>query len=151
MHERVDVVVVGAGVAGLAAGRRLTEAGATTAILEARGRIGGRIHTVRDDRTPIPIELGAEVVHGSAPELVEIALQRNLVICDIRGERWSAERGMLKPFEDGEFWTQLERVMGRLDASRTPDRSFQEFLDRKPGGASLVRQRRLAGQYVEGF
>lgn len=151
MHERVDVVVVGAGVAGLAAARRLTEAGATTAVLEARGRIGGRIHTVRDDRTPIPIELGAEFVHGAAPELVEIARQRNLVICDIHGERWSAERGKLKPFEDDEFWTQLERVMRRLDAGRTPDRSFQEFLDGKPGGASLVRQRRLAGEYVQGF
>jgi monoamine oxidase len=151
MHERVDVVVVGAGVAGLAAAQRLTEAGATTVVLEARGRIGGRIHTIRDDRAPIPIELGAEFVHGSAPELVEIARQRNLVVCDIHGERWSAERGKLKPMDDDDFWKQLERVMRRLDPGRTPDRSFQEFLDGKPGGASLARERRIAGEYVEGF
>jgi monoamine oxidase len=151
MHEQLDVVVVGAGVAGLAAARRLIEAGATTAVLEARSRIGGRVHTVRDDRTPMPIELGAEFVHGSAPELVEIGRQRNLVICDIHGERWSAERGKMKPLDDDEFWTQLERVMRHLDAGRTPDRSFQEFLDGKPGGASLARQRRLAAEYVQGF
>jgi len=151
MDERVDVVVVGAGVAGLAAAQRLTEAGATTVVLEARGRIGGRIHTVRDDRTPIPIELGAEFVHGSAPEVVDIARQRNLVVCDIHGERWSAERGKLKPMDDDDFWKQLERVMRRLDPDRTPDRSFQEFLDGKPGGASLARERRIAGEYVEGF
>ncbi len=151
MHERVDVVVVGAGVAGLAAAQRLTEAGATTAILEARGRIGGRIHTIRDDRTPIPIELGAEFVHGTAPELVEIARERKLVVCDIPGGHWSAERGKLKRLEDDEFWLQLERVMSRLDPKRTPDRSFQEFLDSKPGGASLARERRLAGEFVEGF
>jgi hypothetical protein len=120
-------------------------------VLEARDRIGGRIHTIRDDRTPIPIELGAEFVHGSAPELVEIARQRNLVVCDIHGERWSAERRKLKPMDDYDFWKQLERVMGRLDPSRTPDRSFQEFLDGKPGGASLARERRIAGEYVEGF
>ena len=151
MHERVDVVIVGAGVAGLAAAQRLAEAGATTVILEARGRIGGRIHTIRDDRTPIPIELGAEFMHGSAPELVEITRRRNLVVCDIHGERWSSERGKLKPMDDDDFWKQLERVMGRLDPERTPDRSFQEFLDGKPGGASLARERRIAGEYVEGF
>src|SRR5678815_4278630 len=151
MHERVDVVIVGAGVAGLATAQRLAEAGATTVILEARGRIGGRIHTIRDDRTPIPIELGAEFMHGSAPELVEITRRRNLVVCDIHGERWSSERGKLKPMDDDDFWKQLERVMGRLDPERTPDRSFQEFLDGKPGGASLARERRIAGEYVEGF
>ena len=151
MHERVDVVIVGAGVAGLAAAQRLAEAGATTVILEARGRIGGRIHTIRDDRTPIPIELGAEFMHGSAPELVEIIRRRKLVVCDIHGERWSSERGKLKPMDDDQFWTQLQRVMGRLDPHQTPDRSFQEFLDRKPGGASLARERQITGEYVQGF
>ena len=151
MHESVDVVVVGAGVAGLAAAKRLTEAGATTAVLEARARIGGRIHTVRDDRTPIPIELGAEFVHGSAPELVEIARQQKLVVCDIHGERWSAERGKLNPIDDDEFWAQIARVMSRLDPNRTPDRSFREFLDRKPGGKSLARERQITHEYVEGF
>ena len=151
MHESVDVVVVGAGVAGLAAAKRLTEAGATTAVLEARARIGGRIHTIRDDRTPIPIELGAEFVHGSAPELVEIARRQKLVVCDIHGERWSAERGKLNPIDDDEFWAQIARVMSRLDPNRTPDRSFREFLDRKPGGKSLARERQITHEYVEGF
>ena len=41
--------------------------------------------------------------------------------------------------------------MTRLDPKRTPDRSFQEFLDRKPGGASLARERQLTSEYVEGF
>jgi monoamine oxidase len=41
--------------------------------------------------------------------------------------------------------------MGRLDPKRTPDRSFEEFLDSKPGGASLARQRTLAREFVQGF
>ena len=120
-------------------------------VLEARNRIGGRILTVRDERTPVPVELGAEFVHGSAEEVVDIAREARLVICDIHGERWRAVRGKLAPVDDGDFWHQVGRVMARLDPQRSPDRSFQDFLDRKPGGAALAQQRILARDFVEGF
>lgn len=57
------VIVVGAGVAGLAAARRLQMAGAQVLVLEARDRPGGRVHT---DHTLAshPVELGAEFIHG---------------------------------------------------------------------------------------
>jgi monoamine oxidase len=57
------VAVIGAGMAGLACARRLVAAGAETIVLEARDRIGGRIHT--DRRWPgLPVDLGASWIHG---------------------------------------------------------------------------------------
>lgn len=56
-----DVVVVGAGLAGLAAARALTDAGADVAVLEARDRVGGRTHSVLEDGQRL-IEYGAQWV-----------------------------------------------------------------------------------------
>ncbi|MCT9821255.1 FAD-dependent oxidoreductase [Microbacterium sp. W1N] len=60
--ERVDVVVVGAGVAGLAAARLLAARGRRVVVLEARDRIGGRTCTDRTDGRIT--DLGASWIHG---------------------------------------------------------------------------------------
>jgi len=63
---RLDVVVIGAGAAGLAAAHALSSSGLRIAVLEARGRIGGRILTRRESGWPVAVELGAEFLHGEA-------------------------------------------------------------------------------------
>ena len=60
--EHFDVIVVGAGVAGLAAARDLTDAGKRVVVLEARDRIGGRLHTERESGRIT--DLGASWIHG---------------------------------------------------------------------------------------
>ncbi|MFN8108541.1 MAG: NAD(P)/FAD-dependent oxidoreductase [Thermoleophilia bacterium] len=57
------VVVIGAGIAGLAAAHVLTRAGLRVIVIEARPRIGGRIHTVRD-WPGVPLDMGASWIHG---------------------------------------------------------------------------------------
>ena len=149
--EQADVVVIGAGVAGLAAANRLAAAGASVVVLEGRDRIGGRILTVRDPRLPVPVELGAEFVHGSAEETSDLARRERLVLCDVRGERWRASNGSLTPIADDDFWKRVTQVMRHLDARRTPDRSFLDFLETKPGGRAFAHDRRRALEFVEGF
>lgn len=57
-----DAIIVGAGVSGLAAARLLADAGLRVVVLEARDRIGGRTHTLREPgRT---VDLGASWIHG---------------------------------------------------------------------------------------
>ncbi|MDP1879268.1 MAG: FAD-dependent oxidoreductase [Actinomycetota bacterium] len=56
------VIVVGAGMAGLGAATELQRLGADVLVLEARGRVGGRVST---DRTwGVPVELGAAWLEG---------------------------------------------------------------------------------------
>ena len=138
-RSRVEAAIIGAGVAGLEAARVLHEAGVDVAVLEARERIGGRVFTRQDPLLPVPIELGAEFVHGSAPELREIARDARLAIVDIDGQRWQSNGRTLRRLED--FWSVLESVMRRLDSNRNPDRSFQQFLNTRPGGSRLARAR----------
>lgn len=59
-----DVLVIGAGVAGLAAARRLADAGLRVAVLEARDRVGGRLWSLRDGRGGV-WDLGASWIHGA--------------------------------------------------------------------------------------
>jgi monoamine oxidase len=58
---RADVLVAGAGIAGLSAARELTRRGYRVIVLEARSRIGGRIWT--DRSLGLPLDLGASWIH----------------------------------------------------------------------------------------
>jgi len=70
MSKRItEVVVIGAGVAGLACAQALCEAGLQVTILEARSRVGGRIWTVYPSLINAPVEMGAEFIHGLPREV----------------------------------------------------------------------------------
>jgi monoamine oxidase len=147
-HMKAEVLIVGAGAAGLAAAHALHEAGVDIVVLEARDRLGGRIWTLRETGT-LPIELGAEFVHGRASELDRLVNAASLTRIDIGGHRFRVRSQRLRPFDN--FWERLERVMRRLDRHARRDRSFQDFLDDKPGGRRLASDRRMVRQFVEGF
>ncbi|XP_074279361.1 lysine-specific histone demethylase 1 homolog 3 [Silene latifolia] len=57
------IIVVGAGPAGLTAARHLQRQGYPVTVLEARGRIGGRVHTDRSSLS-VPVDLGASIITG---------------------------------------------------------------------------------------
>jgi monoamine oxidase len=85
-----SAIVIGAGAAGLAAARRLHDAGVAVTVLEARPRIGGRVHSL-PGFAPVPIELGAELIHGEGAVTHDLARAAGLVAAQVDrygGLRW---------------------------------------------------------------
>jgi len=143
----VEVIVVGAGMAGLAAAADLVQAGVACAVFEARDRIGGRALTVHDLRVPVPIELGAEFVHGEAPITARLLNDARLAAVDIAGGHLQADGGPVRP---ADFWKQIQRVLQRLDR-KGADRSFLDVLERGRGRTLSARDKAAALEFVQGF
>ncbi|HEX2209631.1 MAG TPA: FAD-dependent oxidoreductase [Longimicrobium sp.] len=141
----VDVVVVGAGVSGLAAARDLSGRGLRVVVLEARGRIGGRIHTLHDPADPLPVELGAEFIDVPGPAWDTLRAVGGTAYRSA-GEMWEIRGGAAEPLD-------LEgvtgRVLGRLDPPPPDDQPFRAWLGEQRGIAE--HDRALALRYVEGF
>jgi len=142
---KFDAIVIGAGVAGLAAARDLSAAGKRVCVAEARERIGGRIFTMRDTREPLPIELGAEFIHGEAEETFAIVKAAALLAYELPDHHWWSRHGRWTPMND--FWEQMERVRSRIGDG--PDRSFADFL--KSQRSLSPRLKALALMFVEGY
>ncbi len=144
----IDVAVIGAGVAGLAAAGELRRQGFRVEVYEARDRIGGRILTHRDERFPMPLELGAEFIHGEAPLTERLLREAHLSDYNLDGDSWRAKGGHFH--RDEGFWDEIDRVFDAID-SRKKDLSFDDFLAQSPGGKSLARAREAARAFVQGF
>jgi monoamine oxidase len=145
--DNSDVLIFGAGAAGLAAAGALVKAGLNVTILEARDRIGGRILTLHDAASDSPIELGAEFIHGRPRETLQIVEATGLPVEEVKGDRWCSCKRELSLCQDlfGEF----EKVFDRMK-DNGPDRSFLRFLE--SDAADLPEEtRRLTLEYIEGF
>jgi monoamine oxidase len=144
-----DIAIIGAGAAGLAAARELRAQGVSVIILEAGDRVGGRVMTLDVLTAGASIELGAEFVHGEAEETNKLLDEARLSTVPVMGEHYRSQNGQLS--EQDRIWKRMGRVFKRMDADRKEDRSFEAFLETKPGGPLLKEERELARGFVQGF
>ena len=105
--------------------------------------------TVHPRGAGVPIELGAEFVHGEAKETTRLLDEARLTTVPVLGEQYASDDGELAP--QGEIWERMKQVFRMMSAERKGDRSFQDFLDTRPGGRRLWRERELARGFVQGF
>ena len=143
---KYDVAVVGAGVAGLAAARTLSGAGRSVCLIEARQRIGGRIQTLHLPDLPLPIELGAEFIHGEAHETFSIVEAAALTTCELPDNHAWSRQGKWETI--GDFWERIDRVRGQIRNLKR-DVSFDQFLRSRRSMAPQLRT--LARSFVEGY
>jgi monoamine oxidase len=142
-----DVLIIGAGVAGLAAAIDLAHAGVRVEIIEARDRIGGRILTEIDTVLNHPVELGAEFVHGLAPEIWLPLQQHGLDVTEVDGDLWCSVGGKVQRCN---FFAQADKILSDMN-DQDPDESFLDFLERKFPGKEHEEAKRWATGYVSGF
>lgn len=116
-------------------------------MLEARDRIGGRVHTLRDPEWPVPVELGAEFVHGENPLIVSMARAAGLAIDLLPDRHDRARRGRIEPL--GDFWKTMTSLRRRLRRfARRRDVTAEAFLRR--GGLTSLERRQFR-DYAEGY
>ena len=145
-RDRVDVIVIGSGAAGLVAAAELAETGLSVIVLEARDRIGGRIFTLNDVEQQFPIELGAEFIHGRPAEIIGALRQSKIPISEVDGDNWCAQNGHLSSCD---FFSEVDEILQRMNDDE-PDESFANFLKRCCHDASADGKKH-ALSYVAGF
>ncbi|HEX2860718.1 MAG TPA: NAD(P)/FAD-dependent oxidoreductase [Lacunisphaera sp.] len=145
--DNTDILVIGAGVAGLAAARELARRGWHVRLLEARDRAGGRVFSAKPAGWPHPVELGAEFIHGGTPTLQKLLRRAGARSHPVETNMWWQEDGRLELVPD--FWSRIRRLAGRIPW-RNRGLSFQQFL-RTKGRKLDPRDRHLAEVYVASF
>jgi monoamine oxidase len=146
--REAEVLVLGAGMAGLTAARVLTQRGLRVTVLEARERVGGRIHSVLSHGSVV--ELGAEFVHGRPEELWALVAEAGLETVERDGSMVRAADGVVKADEDdaGEMFAPLETLVAQAQQPGFVDEPFAAWLARQ----SIPRwQAEAVTGFVEGF
>ena len=144
-----QVIVVGAGVAGLVAARRLSDRGLDVMVLEARDRVGGRLWSHRMPNGEI-VELGGEWISTSQKAVTSLADELGLGLIDTGMDFISRDPIDGSPIAAGEH-ARLARLLSDRMAAVGPARlsamSAQDLLDGfgESGPAMSILRSRLQG------
>jgi monoamine oxidase len=140
-----DVIVIGAGVAGLGAAVKLAQAGRRVLVLEARDRAGGRILSEQPRGLKGPVELGPEFVHGGNALLRAALREAGMRLAPVRRDMWARDARGLR--HQHAYWRELGRLAARIPTHTKM--SFARFLRTQRDLAPDERKRFLA--FSEGF
>ena len=145
-----DVVIIGAGVSGIAAASELRKSGLSVLILEARDHVGGRAWTRHEPDLSAPIELGAEFIHGRVPETFELLREVGKAALDTSGAHWRLRDGKLVQNTEDLFGS-IQVALERSNVLKQPDISFDTWLSRSGEYGLSPEAAAMARAFVEGF
>lgn len=143
-----DIIVIGAGAAGLMAAWKLVQTGKRTAVVEAKNHVGGRANTIADSNFELPVELGAEFVHGNL-ELTKMLLKKaGAKQYKVSGDIWQKEDEKLN--EQDDFIEDFSALNKKFKELRE-DISVAEFTNDFLKGDEFEEARFTLKNYVEGY
>jgi monoamine oxidase len=146
----MDAIVIGAGAAGLCAARILAQAGLSVLVLEARDRVGGRCWTRCEPGLAVPIEYGAEFIHGRPPATLSLLRALGIEADERGGTRWFVKRGELVAADRAALFREICAAMGRAGMPRR-DISFAAYVERHLRKRISGEACTLAQRMVEGY
>jgi len=142
-----DVLIIGAGGAGLAAAAEIGNCGRKVLLLEARDRIGGRMWTQQVPGVAVPIEYGAEFIHGFAPATMAFLKRGGKTAIESTDTHWRLHDGEL--VATNAFFHDVQRVMHDSSLLVKTDLSFDDFLDQSRQLSAEARD--YAKMMAQGF
>jgi monoamine oxidase len=146
--KKADVLVIGAGAAGLMAARTLANAGKKIIVLEARNRCGGRIHTIKNEHFFKHAELGAEFVHGDLPVTLNLLNEASIKYHSAVAEMWHYKNGKFD--KEGEFIPRWDELIKCMEAMQE-DTAIDNFLESNFAGDKNEDLRKAVRQFVSGY
>jgi monoamine oxidase len=144
---QTDVLIIGAGAAGLAAAYELSLINKKLIVLEAENRVGGRIYSIKDERFGQTIEAGAEFIHGELPVTLRLLEKAGLQWYTAKGKMWQVENGEIKK---NEFLVNWNEVIKRLKALKN-DMPISELLEKEFTGEENKELKESVRKFVEGY
>lgn len=144
-----DIIVMGGGAAGLMTTLELTRKGKKVLLLEARDRLGGRIHTISDNTGKGHLELGAEFIHGDLPVTQSLLKEAGLTFSETKGAMWRMHEETLVPDEEGFIpgWDLLIEKLIQLQE----DMTLAVFLEQYFSSEADTALRAAVESYAAGY
>ncbi len=143
-----NVIIIGAGAAGLYAAWLLSKENYNITLLEARDRPGGRINSVKYPTIPIILESGAEFIHGEAEITRELIKEFKLDTKKVEGRLWQFREG--KFIDDHDFIENSDELEKKLKQVET-EMAVKDFLETNFPGDEHEALRNSVRHFVEGY
>jgi monoamine oxidase len=141
------IIIIGSGASGLMSARMLAEKSHKVTVVEARDRIGGRIHKLIEKFTR-PVQAGAEFIHGDQSLTLALLREAQGEAMKLNGKHYTLNKGEL---ERGDLmddqWDELTQALNTL----TTDTDMASFLDKHFKGATYQDLRDRVHRFTEGF
>lgn len=147
--EQDEVLIVGAGACGLVAARELLRKGKQVTVLEARDRIGGRIYTMYDAESAIPLEAGAEFIHGNLPVTISLLNEYKISYAPVAGFFWQPVTGDTS--SENNLIEEHHRLLAKNLRDLKSDMGVDQFLELHFKEEKYASMKKSVRGFVQGY